>query len=75
VAYAAIHLGADGMSRAVATCTINPARLLGLPDFAGGLALGARANIVLFSLELAADRITIDRVIRDGRHITERHDQ
>lgn len=75
VAYASAHLGADGMSRAVAGCTINPARLLGLPDFAGGLALGARANIVLFSLESAADRITIERVIRDGRDIAERHDQ
>lgn len=70
---AGVVSGSGGLSAAVRGATVNPARLLGLTDFAGGLALGARANLVLFRTGVASP-LSIRRVVRNGVIVVDTHD-
>lgn len=61
-----------GLAEAVRLCTVNPARLLGLPEPAGTLEPGAPANITVFRLpDPSADRLEIVRTLRRGATVYE----
>lgn len=72
---AVARAGDGGMGRAVKAATTNPARLLGLSDFADGVAVGARANLVLFRNNPVRNRLTILKVIRNGRVVVDTNGQ
>ncbi|MFO7782784.1 MAG: amidohydrolase family protein [Spirochaetia bacterium] len=67
--------GDGGMGRAVKAATTNPARLLGLSDLAGGITVGARANLVLFRNRPIENRVMILKVIRNGRVVVDANGQ
>ena len=63
--------GDGGMRHAVKAATTNPAHLLGLSDFSGGVTVGARANLVLFRNNPVENRVIILQVIRNGRVVVD----
>jgi N-acetylglucosamine-6-phosphate deacetylase len=60
-----MRIGRLTLRDAVRTATANPAQLLGLPGRMKGLAVGERADLVLFRLSPA---IEIEAVYLDGEH-------
>jgi N-acetylglucosamine-6-phosphate deacetylase len=57
------------LREAVQLCTVNPARVLGLPDRYGRLEQGAPANLVLFRWEPESPRLSIEKTVRAGREV------
>jgi len=55
------------LADAVRLCTLNPARLLGLPDSEKFCVEGARADLVLFDYATGADRLSIRKTVQAGR--------
>jgi N-acetylglucosamine-6-phosphate deacetylase len=57
------------LGQAIRLCTVNPARVLGLPPSYGRLQEGAPANLVTFRWQPGDDRLRIERTIRAGREV------
>jgi len=57
------------LAQAIPLCTINPARVLGLPALYGRLEKGAPANLVTFRWQVGDERLRIERTIQAGREV------
>jgi N-acetylglucosamine-6-phosphate deacetylase len=57
------------LAQAIALCSINPARVLGLEASYGRLERGAPANLVTFYWQPGDDRLRIERTIQAGRQV------
>jgi N-acetylglucosamine-6-phosphate deacetylase len=57
------------LAQAIALCSINPARVLGLEASYGRLERGAPANLVTFYWQPGDDRLRIERTIQAGREV------
>jgi N-acetylglucosamine-6-phosphate deacetylase len=55
------------LAEAIPLCSINPARVLGLPSSFGRLEKGAPANLVTFRWQPGDERLRIERTIQQGR--------
>jgi N-acetylglucosamine-6-phosphate deacetylase len=60
------------LAAAVRLCTVNPARLLGLPEPHGTLAAGAPAHLTLFRYTDGDDRCRIEKTVRGGSEVFSR---
>jgi N-acetylglucosamine-6-phosphate deacetylase len=56
----------NSLSRAIMACTLNPARLIGLPEKLFTLQVGSPAHLLLFTHSSQADSITIQSVQVEG---------
>lgn len=50
-------------------CTTNPAKILNEAEHLGAFAVGAPANLVLFTFQPGDERLTIEKTIRAGKEI------
>ena len=57
------------LAQAIPLCTINPARVLGLPASYGRFEKGAPANLVTFRWQPGEERLRIERTIQAGREV------
>lgn len=58
------------LREAVEMATVNPARIVHMQDRMNGLAPGERADVIVFRVETAPERIVIDAVYLDGERIS-----
>jgi len=65
------YMGFTGLelAQAIPLCTINPARVLGLPASYGRFEKGAPANLVTFRWQPGEERLRIERTIQAGREV------
>lgn len=69
-----MHASGIALREAVALCTVNPARLVGLPDRRDFCRPGAQADLTLFDYDGGADRLTVRRTIQAGRELYRREE-
>jgi N-acetylglucosamine-6-phosphate deacetylase len=60
--------GAD-LAETIPLCTVNPARILGLPQNYGKLEVGAPANLVLFDFFSGDERLAVIKTVRNGQEV------
>ncbi|MBN2552498.1 MAG: amidohydrolase family protein [Spirochaetales bacterium] len=58
-----------GLAESIPLCSINPARVLGLPKSYGRLEEGAPANLVTFRWQPGDERLKIESTIQSGRRV------
>jgi N-acetylglucosamine-6-phosphate deacetylase len=62
-----VEFTGSSLAETLPLCTTNPARLLGLPQLGGSIAINAPANLVLFNYRPGSQRLEIIQTLRNGR--------